>query len=142
MPILSIEEAGPTVARDIEAALLADLRQRAPQARNETVTVSITAAGDSLVAGLSGSTSYGWLLIKVLWVAPALRRQGYGRALVADACRRAGALGCHSAWLDTSDKNARRFYTALGFEVFGTLQNNSLQVPPDHQRWFMKCRIA
>lgn len=103
--------------------------------------MSVTAADGSLVAGLSGSTSYGWLLIKVLWVAPDMRRQGYGRALVADAMERAKALECHSAWLDTSVSDTRRFYMAMGFEIFGTLQNQGAQAPLGHQRWFMKCHI-
>jgi predicted N-acetyltransferase YhbS len=141
MPTRAIEVAERHVDTDIEAALLAELRQRAPQGRNEAVTLSISAADGTLVAGLSGSTSYGWLLIKVLWVAPKMRRQGYGCALVADAFRRAKALGCHGAWLDTSDGDAKRFYTAMGFEVFGTLQNRGAQVPLGHQRWFLRCPI-
>lgn len=140
MPV--IEVAGPNVTREIEAALLADLRQRAPQGRNEAVILSVNAADSTCVAGLSGSTAYGWLLIKVLWVASDLRLQGYGRALVAEAFRGAKKLGCHSAWLDTSDKDAKQFYTRLGFEVFGTLQNQGFQVPLGHQRWFMKCPIT
>ncbi|MFV2052382.1 GNAT family N-acetyltransferase [Aliiroseovarius sp. YM-037] len=94
-----------------------------------------------VAAWVSGSTAYGWLLIKVLWVAPQMRRQGLGRALVADAFRRARELGCHSAWLDTSDKDAKQFYVALGFEVFGSLRNQADQAPPGHQRWFLKCLI-
>jgi len=142
MTVPVIEVAGPDVAGDIEAALLAELRQRAPQGRNEAVTLSVTATDGTLVAGLGGATSYGWLLIRMLWVVPELRRQGYGRALVGDALRRAKSLGCHSAWLDTSDEDARQFYLGLGFEVFGILKNQAGQVPPGHERWFMKRHIS
>jgi len=141
MAMHAIEAAASNVAKDIEAALLADLRHRAPQGRNEAITLSVSDADGTLVAGLSGSTSYGWLLIKVIWVAPEMRRQGYGRALVVDALSHAKELGCHSAWLDTSDNDAMRFYTGLGFDVFGTLQNQGSQVPLGHQRWFLKCPI-
>ena len=137
----AIEVATDHDAAIIEAALLADLRQRAPQGQNEAMTLSVTATDGTLCAGLFGSTSYGWILIKVLWVAPDFRRAGYGRALVVDACDRAKALGCHGAWLDTSDYDARQFYEAMGFEVFGTLQNQGMQIPGGHQRWFMRCPI-
>lgn len=139
--IPAIASAGPTVAAEIEAALLTDLRQRAPQGRNEAIALSLTTNDGTLVGGLSGSTSYGWLLIKVLWVAPGVRRQGYGRALVSDAFGRGEALGCHSVWLDTSDEDAKAFYLQLGFEVFASLANHAEQTPQGHQRWFLKCLI-
>ena len=107
MPLLTIRRAEPPVAKDIEAALLADLRQTAPQGRNETITLSVNAADGRLVAGLVGSTSYGWLLIKVLWVTDEQRRQGYGRALVLNAFNHAKSLGCHGAWLDTFHRTVR-----------------------------------
>jgi len=141
MPLQTIQLAEPLVAIDIETALLADLQQSAPQGRNETITLSVNATDGRLVAGLVGSTSYGWLLIKILWVADELRRQGYGRALVLNAFNHAKSLGCRSAWLDTSNRDAMQFYTALGFDVFGSFANGGLQEPLGHQRWFLKCAI-
>jgi len=138
MPLLTIQRAEPAVAKDIETALLADLRKTATQGQNETITLSVNAADGRLVAGLVGSTSYGWLLIKVLWVADELRRQGYGRALVLNAFAQAKSLECHNAWLDTSNRTAMQFYTALGFDVFGSLANSGPQEPLGHQRWFLK----
>lgn len=136
-----IQLATPSDSAAIEAALLADLRQRSPQGHNETIALAMKAPDGSLIAGLNGSTSYGWLLVKVLWVAPDQRRRGYGRALIAEAFRKAKALECQSAWLDTSDCEARQFYERLGFSVFGALQNSGSQVPPGHQRWFMNTVI-
>ena len=141
MPLQTIQLAEPLVAIDIETALLADLQQGAPQGRNETITLSVNATDGQLVAGLVGSTSYGWLLIKMLWVADELRRQGYGRALVLNAFNHAKSLGCHSAWLDTSNRTAMQFYSALDFEVFSTLENSGVQAPLGHQRWFLKRHI-
>ena len=141
MPVQTIQRAEPLVAIDIETALLADLQQSTPQGRNDTITLSVNATDGRLVAGLVGSTSYGWLLIKILWVADELRRQGCGRALVLNAFNHAKSLGCHSAWLDTSNRDAMQFYTALGFDVFGSLANGGLQEPLGHQRWFLKCTI-
>jgi len=141
MPLQTIQLAEPLVAIDIETALLADLQQSAPQGRNETITLSVNATDGRLVAGLVGSTSYGWLLIKMLWVADELRRQGYGRALVLNAFNHAKSLGCHSAWLDTSNRDAMQFYRALEFTVFGIIENSGSQEPAGHQRWFLKCPI-
>jgi len=141
MPLQTIQLAEPLVAIDIETALLADLQQGAPQGRNETITLSVDATDGQLVAGLVGSTSYGWLLIKMLWVADELRRQGYGRALVLNAFNHAKSLGCHSAWLDTSNRDAMQFYRALEFTVFGIIENSGSQEPAGHQRWFLKCPI-
>ena len=141
MPLQTIQSADPLVAEDIETALLADLQQSASQGQNETIALSVNAANGQLVAGLVGSTSYGWLLIKVLWVTVELRRQGYGRALVLNAFNHAKSLGCHSAWLDTSNCDALQFYTALEFTVFGILENSGPQEPAGHQRWFLKCPI-
>ena len=141
MPLQSIQRAEPLVAIDIETALLADLQQSAPQGRNEMITLSVNATDGRLVAGLVGSTSYGWLLIKMLWVADELRRQGYGRALVLNAFNHAKSLGCHSAWLDTSNRDAMQFYRALEFTVFGIIENSGPQEPAGHQRWFLKCPI-
>lgn len=141
MPLLTTHRSDPLVAKKIETALLADLQQSAPQGRNETIALSVDSADGQLVAGLVGSTSYGWLLIKVLWVTVELRRQGYGRELVLNAFNHAKSLGCHSAWLDTSNRTAMQFYSALDFEVFSTLENSVAQTPRGHQRWFLKCLI-
>lgn len=141
MSLLPIELAGPRVAAELETSLLLDLRQSMPQSRNEAITLSVIRSDGSLVAGLAGSTSYGWLLIKVLWVTPELRRQGYGRALVTNAFVRARSIGCHSSWLDTSNEPAQHFYASLGFKVFGVLQNQGADIPKCHKRWFMSRSI-
>jgi GNAT superfamily N-acetyltransferase len=88
---------------------------------------------ETIVAGLSGETYCGWLVIKYLWVRDDLRRRGVGRRLMAYAEARAVERGCHAAWLDTFSFQARAFYEKLGYEEFGTLD-----YPPMHKRHFMK----
>lgn len=73
MSLLPIELARPKVAAELDTSLLSDWRQSVPQSRNEAITLSVTSSDGALVSGLAGSTIYGWLLIKVLWVAPKLR---------------------------------------------------------------------
>jgi GNAT superfamily N-acetyltransferase len=88
---------------------------------------------ETIVAGLSGETYCGWLVVKYLWVRDDLRRCGVGRELMAQAEARATERGCHSAWLDTFGFQARGFYEKLGYVEFGTLD-----YLPMHKRHFMK----
>lgn len=88
-----------------------------------------------LVGGLSGVLTWGWLFVEALWVDPTVRGQGAGRALMARAESHAAAEGCHSAWLDTFQ--ARGFYEALDYRVFGTLED----YPPGQTRAFLRKRL-
>ena len=88
-------------------------------------------------AGLIGNTYAGWLFINLLWVHRELRRGGVGSGLIAEAERFALTRSCHSAWVDTFSFQAPGFYPRLGYEVFATLD-----YPPDHQRFFLKKRLA
>ena len=65
-----------------------------------------------------------------------LRRRGIGQGLLAEAERRALALGCHSAWLDTFSFQGPDFYPKFGYHEFARLD-----YPPDHQRIFMKKQL-
>jgi GNAT superfamily N-acetyltransferase len=91
---------------------------------------------DVIVAGLIGETYGGWLFIKFLWIREDLRSRGIGRALMAQAEKRAAERGCHAAWLDTFSFQARDFYLKLGYEEFGRLE-----YPPLHHRHFMRKRL-
>lgn len=142
MPEIPILSASSEAAAEIEAALLADLAQPSEQGRSQTITLEVRAPDHVRIGGLSGATSHGWLLIKVLWIAPEWRRQGFGCALVERAVDQARALGCHGVWLDTSDHGAKRFYEALGFILFGHLRNGEDRKPRGHCRWFMRRSIC
>jgi GNAT superfamily N-acetyltransferase len=88
-------------------------------------------------AGLLGHAYAGWLFIKYLWVHADLRRAGIGSGLLAEAERRALALGCHSAWLDTFSFQGPEFYPKFGYREFGRLD-----YPPGHQRIFLKKQLT
>ena len=87
-------------------------------------------------AGLVGQVYARWLFVKLLWVRADLRRIGIGSTLLAEAERRALALGCHSAWLDTFSFQGPQFYPKFGYREFGRLD-----YPPDHQRIFLKKQL-
>ncbi|MGL4551891.1 MAG: GNAT family N-acetyltransferase [Gemmataceae bacterium] len=73
------------------------------------------------VGGLIGQLHWGWLRIDILAVAEPLRGGGWGRRLVAEAERAAGAAGCRRAWVDTFSFQAPGFYERLGYREFGRL---------------------
>lgn len=137
-PTVTIAEDDPKLAGTIEVALLRALRETLPQSDNQGFVLSAKSENGTLVGGLTASTSYGWLLVKTLWVAEAQRGKGLGRALTDKAETKARDLGCHGAWLDTSSPDAMRFYQRLGYETFGQLANAPGQTPETHRRWFMK----
>ena len=126
------------VSKDIEEALLASLAQSNAQATNATIVLSKRDPSGKLLAGVSGSTSYGWLLVKVLWVHEELRSSGIGRTLMREAEDQAKAVGCHGAGVDTSSEAARDFYIRLGYSEFGQLGNGPDRAPEQHRRWFLK----
>lgn len=122
----------------IEANLLDELRSTVEQGVNDTFSLFASNTGGERLGGVTASTSYGWLLIKVLWVEPAHRRQGIGRTLVEQTLSRARKFGCHSVWLDTSNRQAMMFYKSLGFQTFGRLANGRDLEPANHVRWFLR----
>ncbi|MEM9604552.1 MAG: GNAT family N-acetyltransferase [Pseudomonadota bacterium] len=126
-------------AAQVERALLAALRARQTQGHNSDLTLVVRSPANpsTVQAGLTGSTAYGWLLIKTLWVDATQRGRGIGGALMDAAECEARARGCHAAWLDTSNPDARRFYERRGYAVFGELANGPAAHPSDHVRWFL-----
>jgi ribosomal protein S18 acetylase RimI-like enzyme len=98
--------------------------------------------GDEVIGGLDGSTSYGWLHVKVLWVDPRYRRQGHGQRLMEIAEAKVRERGCHGVWLDTSSPEALALYASLGFTVFGEISNAPGLHPSMHRRWFLKAEFG
>ena len=142
MPCIEDASGDPRFSDVLESALLASLRPAAPQGVNSRVQLARRSDEGTLVAGLDGSTSYGWLRIELLWVTPELRRSGVGRKLMDRAFDLARDRGCHACWLETSNRESQAFYRRLGFDEFGMLKNQTDQSPADHARWFFKRDLA
>jgi GNAT superfamily N-acetyltransferase len=92
-------------------------------------------AEGQISAGVIGVLSWRWLFIEALWVDDALRGRGTGRSLMERAETYARGQGCHSAWLDTFQ--AKDFYLAIGYELFGLLED----YPPGQSRRFMRKKL-
>ena len=126
----------------IEAELLKSLHAQQAQGVNRSFNLVAENADGGMIGGLTASTSYGWLLIKILWVDSDSRRLGIGGSLLNRAEQLGTEYGCQAAWLDTSSADARRFYLRYGYHDFGVLSNRPGQPLPHHRRWFMQKQLT
>jgi len=95
--------------------------------------------GDELVGGLTGATWARWLQVELLWVHPDQRGAGLGGRLLAEAERIAREeRGCVGARLETWGFQARPFYEARGYAVFGVLED----YPPGETEYHLAKRFA
>jgi hypothetical protein len=79
MPDMQIQIEGDpdgAIATEIEDRLIESLRRNVPQNDSEPL-ILVARDGPTMIGGLIGSTSYGWLLVKVLWVAEEMRGRGF-----------------------------------------------------------------
>ncbi len=72
---------------------------------------------ENIIAGLTGSTYWGYLYVGRLWTDQRLRQTGLGSQLLEQAEQEARRRGCHSAHLMTGDFNALPFYLKRGYVV-------------------------
>lgn len=107
------------------AAILAGLigynEERAGPGRHAPIAVYVRDEGGDVVGGLEGRTSYGWLIVELVFLPEACRRQGFGSRVLREAEAEAVRRGCLSARLDTASFQARGFYERSGYCVFGEL---------------------
>jgi GNAT superfamily N-acetyltransferase len=100
------------------------------------LTLLLLAEEEDVVGGLHGSTAWGWLHVKLLWVAEHLRRRGWGARLMEAAEKEAVDRGCRHAYVETFGFQALEFYKRLGYEVFGALSD----FPRGEARFFLQRR--
>ena len=98
----------------------------------EPFAVLLRDAAACLKGGVSGTIYCDWLRVDGLWIADSLRHRGIGTELMKRAENHAIRKGCHSAWLTTFQ--ARGFYEAVGYELFGTLDN----YPAGQKQYFLR----
>ena len=118
----------------ILAPLAAYNTQQTGTSDHRPLVVTLLDDTGQVVGGLCGRTGFGWLFVDLLFVPESLRGKGIGADLLARAENEAVARGCHSAWLDTFEFQARGFYERLGYSCFGQLSD----YPAGFSRYFMK----
>ncbi len=116
------------------APLVAYNVARAGPSEGRPIAILVKDQTDAIVGGLWGHTGYEWLFTQLLVVPAALRGRGLGTEIMHLAEREAIQRGCHGAWLDTFEFQARKFYERLGYQCFGELPN----YPKGFARFFMK----
>ena len=129
------------IADEVERRLLEALRQNVPASDGKELTLVARDLQGVMIGGLIGSTSYGWLLVKMLWVAEQCRGHGLGARLMVEAETIARSSGCHGAWLDTSSASTEQFYIRPGYEPFGVPTNGFGEQPQGHRRAFLAKRL-
>jgi len=95
-----------------------------------------TARGE-VMGGLLGMIWGGCLHVSFLWVDEAARGKGQATRMMDAAEAYARELHCHTATLDTHSFQARPFYEARGYEVFGMLDD----YPKGHKKFFLKKKL-
>ena len=132
---LTLTDVADEALRKLILAPLVDYNtQQVGPSHGRPVVVAISDATGAVIGGLWGHTGYEWLFTQLLVVPESLRGLGVGKAVMQLAEQEAVQRGCHSAWLDTFQFQARGFYEHLGYECFGELPN----YPRDNARFFMK----
>ena len=92
---------------------------------------------ETVVGGLFGNLTGGWLHVRSLWIEPACRGRGYGTELMAAAERYALAKGSVAGFVQTASYEARPLYEKLGYAVFAELVDHPVK---GHRRYFMAKR--
>lgn len=127
-----------TIRQGIVDPLVAFNRQQSGRYDMRPLILAIEDPQGNVIGGLWGRTAYDWLFVELLVVPEALRGQGIGTDLMQRAEAEAVARGCHGAWLDTFEFQARGFYERLGYTCFGELGD----FPIGSSRYFMKKALA
>ena len=127
-------DAARAVQQTVYRGLVAFNREQAGAPDEQVLTLSVRDADGAVIAGLVGATAWRWLVIPLLWVDPAHRHRGLGRALLRRAEDEARSRGCVGATLDTYDFQAPDFYEREGYSVVGVVEG----FPPGHRRFTLK----
>jgi GNAT superfamily N-acetyltransferase len=86
-----------------------------------------------IIGGLCAETYWGWMYVTLLWVAQEHRGKGLGRSLMEKAESEARKRGVRNAFLDSFSFQAPLFYTKLGYQEFGRVND----FPKGHSRHWM-----
>jgi len=122
------------VRQAIVAQLVRFNESRAGPSGSRPLVIGLHDADGAIVGGLWGATAYGWLFTQLLVVPEQSRGQGLGRQLLSAAEAEAVKRGCHGAWLDTFEFQAKAFYERIGYSCFATLPD----YPKGSSRYFMR----
>ena len=128
------DEAHEEIRQKIVAPLVDYNISKAGPSNGRPLVITVRDSSGTTIGGLCGSTGYQWLFTQLLVVPESLRGCGVGTELMRMAEAEAMARGCHGAWLDTFEFQARGFYEQIGYACFAELP----EYPSGFSRFFMK----
>jgi len=132
--VLELNDSDDPEIRDcVQGPLLAHRSIKSGESSLRSLNVLLRGRFGQVRGGLIGRTGSGWLTIELVYLPPSLRGKGVGRSVVERAESEATDRGCHHAWLDTAEFQARGFYEAIGYSCFGQLSD----FPQGQGRYFM-----
>ncbi|WP_321873431.1 GNAT family N-acetyltransferase [Burkholderia ubonensis] len=132
------DHADESIRKQIVEPLVRFNEAQAGPSHYRPLVVMLSDAEDKVVGGMWGATGYGWLFTQLLVVPESARGRGVGTRLMQLAEQEAIARGCHGAWLDTHEFQARPFYERLGYVCFGELPD----YPVGHSRIFLRKKLG
>ncbi len=128
------EASDPADVEGVHAGLRRYNEQFVPSAYRP-LNIFLRDAEGTLVGGLLGHLYWGWLAVETLWVDEQLRGQGLGGRLLDMAEAEARRYGCRHVQLDTLSFQARPFYEARGYRVYGELED--FPAGTGHRRYYL-----
>ena len=100
----------------------------------ERINLILKDNSGKVCGGLLANHYWNCILIDILWLEEASRKQGFGKKLMLELERIAKEKGVTLIHLDTHEFQAPKFYEKLGYEVFGVLED----APLGYKRFYMK----
>jgi len=124
--------------QDLLEVLRTFTRASVPTLDNHNFALLLEDEAGSLVGGLIAQSRWGGFHIDILALSEDLRGQGWGKMLLNQAQAEALLRNCHHMRLDTYAFQARAFYEAQGFEIYGQIDGPE----PYYPHYFMMKRLA
>ncbi len=109
-----------------------ELHEQAPFA------IALRNSNDGIEGGVTGSSVWGWLYVRYLWVHDRWRGRGQGARLMQAAEVEAEKRACTGIWVSTYSFQAPTFYQKLGYQEFGRIDD----FPKGHRRLFYEKRLT
>jgi len=128
------DQAEEAVRKAIVDPLIAYNQAKTGRHDYRPLVLALENADGTVAGGLLGRTAFDWLFVELLFIPESLRGRGLGTELMSQAEAEAVRRGCHGAWLDTFEFQARGFYERLGYACFGELTD----YPVGSARYFMR----
>ena len=128
---LSVQAGVTEALSEIDARLVAFNKARSGW-NSRYFTVEIRDGEGILKGGAGGRVNLSVVEIQTLWLDEDLRGNGWGRDIIDAIAAEGHRFGASKILLDTFDFQARSFYEAIGFRVFGILD-----YPTGNSRFYM-----